>query len=395
MSALSNHDLADHAHASSNGTLAAPTPFDENKHEAFAQRMLDVINGAALALFTSIGHRTGLFDAMSDLPSSTSTEIAEAAGLNERYVREWLNGMVAGRVLDYDPAARTYALPAEHAAWLTRGAAPNNLAVTTQFVGMMGSVETRVIDRFRHGGGVPYDDFPCFHSLMAEESSQTVVAALTDHILPLMPGVEDKLAAGARVLDVGCGSGRAICRLAQLYPDSRFRGLDLCDGAVAAARAHAESLGLSNVEFIQGDATQMAYEREFDLVLTFDAVHDQAHPAIVLAGIRRALKPDGLYLMQDIGLSSRVENNIDHPVGPFTYCISCMHCMTVSLAQGGEGLGAAWGVELAREMLDDAGFTNIEQHALEHDFMNAFFVCRPGSDGRVAVDGRAPPVRDR
>ena len=361
----------------SNGRRVDHTPFDDARHEAFAERMIGCINGAALSLFTSIGHRTGLFDAMSELPPSTSQQVADAAGLDERYVREWLNGMVAGRIIDYDPGARTYRLPPEHAAWLTRAASPNNLAVTTQFVGMMGTMEGRIIERFRHGGGVAYEDFPCFHTLMAEESSQTVVAALTDHILPLMLGIEDRLAEGIDVLDVGCGSGYAICKLAEIYPNSRFRGLDLCDDAIAAARDHAASLGIENVEFVQGDATRLPSERDYDLIVTFDAIHDQAHPGAVLRNIHRALRPDGLYLMQDIGLSSRVEKNIEHPLGPFTYCISCMHCMTVSLAQGGEGLGAAWGVELAEQMLNDAGFMNLEQHTLEHEFMNAFFVCRP------------------
>jgi hypothetical protein len=115
----------------------------------------------------------------------------------------------------------------------------------------------------------------------------------------------------------------------------------------------------------------------FGFVTTFDAVHDQARPGALLRGIRRSLRADGVYLMQDIDGSSRVEGNLDHPLGTFLYAISCMHCMTVSLAQGGEGLGAMWGREKAAELLGAAGFSGWEVHRLPHDVQNAYWVVRP------------------
>jgi hypothetical protein len=166
---------------------------DQKKAEEFAGRMLEILNAGALAIMTSIGHRTGLFAAMSELPPSTSEQIASAAGLNERYVREWLGAMVVGGTVEHDAESGTYFLPPEHAAWLTRAATPNNIAVTTQFIPLMGSVEDGIVESFKVGGGLPYSAFARFHEVMAEDSGQTVVAALTGAILPLVPGLTERL----------------------------------------------------------------------------------------------------------------------------------------------------------------------------------------------------------
>jgi hypothetical protein len=197
---------------------------NQQKAEAFAERMIGTLNEAAIAVMTSIGHRTGLFDVMSGLPPSTSEQIASAANLNERYVREWLGAMVVGGIVEYDPEQGTYHLPPEHAAFLTRAASPDNIAVTAQFIPLMGSVEDKIVEVFRHGGGVPYSAYPRFHEVMAEDSGQSVVAALFDHILPLVPGLTERLEAGIEVLDVGSGSGRALNLMARAFPNSRFTG---------------------------------------------------------------------------------------------------------------------------------------------------------------------------
>jgi 2-polyprenyl-3-methyl-5-hydroxy-6-metoxy-1,4-benzoquinol methylase len=345
---------------------------DQKKAEEFAGRMLEVLNAGALAIMTSIGHRTGLFDAMAGLAPSTSEQIASAAGLNERYVREWLGAMAVGGTVEHDAESGTYFLPPEHAAWLTRAATPNNIAVTTQFIPLMGSVEDGIVESFKEGGGLPYSAFPRFHEVMAEDSGQTVVAALTDAILPLVPGLTERLEEGMDVLDVGSGSGRALNLLARTFPNSRFTGYDISEEAIA--RAEAEAQGLTNVRFEIKDAATLDEKERYDLITTFDAIHDQAKPAAVLEGIARALKPDGIYLMQDIAGSSHVHNNMEHPLGTLLYTISTMHCMTVSLSQGGDGLGTMWGEEKAREMLREAGFAKVEVKQLPHDFANSYYV---------------------
>jgi ubiquinone/menaquinone biosynthesis C-methylase UbiE len=353
---------------------------DTVRAEAFEERMVDMINNGALALMVSIGHRTGLFDVMSGMNWATSAEFAARAGLAERYVREWLGAMTVGRIVEHDPDHGSYRLPREHARLLTRDGDGGNLAVAAQMLPVLGAVESDVVDCFRSGGGVPYERFERFHEAMMEDSNQTVVPALVDRILPLADGLVDRLKAGIRALDVGCGRGRAMIAMAEAFPRSRFVGYDLSAEAVANARSEARRQGLFNIEFHVRDASDLDRTVEpagFDLVTTFDAVHDQADPMAVLRGIRRALKPDGVYICQDINGSCHHHANMDNPLAPFLYTISTMHCMTVSLAQGGAGLGTMWGRETALAYFADAGFSKASEHELEHDIVNLYFVCRP------------------
>jgi 2-polyprenyl-3-methyl-5-hydroxy-6-metoxy-1,4-benzoquinol methylase len=349
---------------------------DEEIMSSFADRLTQILSHGGLHLMIGIGHRTRLFDTMATRPPSTSQEIAEAAGLNERYVREWLGAMVTGRIVLYDPTDQTYQLPPEHAALLTRSATPVNFASAMQWLAVLGSVENKIVECFHKGGGVHYEAFHRFHEVMAEESAQTVVAALTDHILPLADGLAERLAQGIDVLDIGCGSGRAICRMAVEFPNSRFVGYDLCEDAVAAARSEASRLGLKNCRFETRDVSRLGDKEKFDLTTAFDAIHDQAKPDVVLREIANALRPGGTFLMQDILASSHLEKNLDNPIATFLYTISTMHCMTVSLAQGGAGLGTCWGRELAEKMLREAGLRDIKVEKLPHDDMNYYYIAR-------------------
>jgi SAM-dependent methyltransferase len=351
--------------------------FDPLRAESFAGKLLAVLNHGTLSLMVSIGHRTGLFDALKGLPPSTSEEIARHTGLNERYVREWLGAMVTGGLMEFNPSTRRYHLPSEHAAFLCRAAAADNMAVFAQYVAVLGGVEDDIVECFKKGGGVPYEKYPRFHAVMAEDSGQSVLSSLESHILPLVPGLTGRLASGIRALDVGCGSGRIVNRLAELYPASHFTGMDLSEEAIRTARAQASEKGLGNARFEVADLSDFDHTAQvgsFDFISAFDAVHDQAAPLRVLKGICRALKADGVFLMQDIRGSSYLEKNLAHPLGPLLYAVSCMHCMTVSLAQGGEGLGAMWGEEKAREYLREAGFRSVESHQLAHDIQNTWYV---------------------
>src|SRR5690606_34810622 len=229
------------------------------------------------------------------------------AGLNERYVREWLAAMVTANVVDYDGAAARYSLPPEHAASLTRAAGASNVAVYAQYIGGLGAVESDIVDCFRHGGGVPYERFPRFHEVMAEDSGLAVVSALESDILPLVPGLIERLERGIRVADLGCGRGLALKRLAESFPRSRFVGMDLSSEAIDYARRN--TAHLDNVEYVQRDLSDFDHTAEpgaFDFVVTFDAIHDQARPLAVLQGIRRSLAQGGVYLMQDIGGTSHL-----------------------------------------------------------------------------------------
>lgn len=350
--------------------------FNEQKAEDFAGSMLQILNSGGLTLMISIGHRLGLFDTFAELPPSTSAEIAEAAGLNERYVREWLGAMVTGNIVEYDADSGRYILPAEHAAFLTRPAVSDNMASVAQFIPLLGAIEDDILECFKNGGGLSYDKFPRFHAVMAEESGQTVLPALIDKILPLVDGLTEKLEKGIDVLDVGCGSGRALILLAKTYPNSSFTGYDFSEEAIGRAKREAEENNLQNIRFEQKDVSTLDGSEKFGLITAFDAIHDQAKPAEVLDGINRSLTDDGVFLMQDITGSSHVHKNGDHPLGPLFYTISCLHCMTVSLADGGEGLGAMWGEEKALEMLNEAGFVNVSVCQLEHDIINNYYISK-------------------
>jgi SAM-dependent methyltransferase len=353
---------------------------DQARAEAFAGRLFSILNDSALALMISIGHRTELFDTLAALPPSTSAQIAAAAGLHERYVREWLAAMTTGGIVEYAPGVRTYHLPAEHAAWLTRAATPNNIAVSMQFIPVLAGVEDAIIAKFEHGGGLHYHDYPRFHTVMAEDSAQTVVTALHDAILPLVSGLPERLRDGIDVLDLGCGEGRALIELARAFPNSRFTGYDLTEAAVETATRAARQQQLTNVRFAALDAAALGEREQYDLICTFDAIHDQADPARVLRNIHDALRLDGVYLMQDIRADSTLEGNLDHPAGPFLYTISTLHCTSVSLGSGGVGLGTAWGEQLALAMLAEAGFGTVTVEHLPHDILNSYYIARRGHE---------------
>ncbi|MDJ0853001.1 MAG: class I SAM-dependent methyltransferase [Myxococcota bacterium] len=351
------------------------TSHDSDKASAFAGRMTSMLNDGFLAMMSSIGHQTGLFDAMSGRSPSTSDELAEAAGLNERYVREWLGAMVTGRIVDYDPASRTYHLPTEHAAALTRAAGTDNIAAMLQWVGVMASVEPKIIDCFQNGGGLPYSEYERFHAIMADSNARVFDHTLVQTTLPLVPGIAERLNAGIEVLDVGCGSGHAVNVMAAAYPKSCFVGYDFSAEGVEAGRAEAAHWGLENARFEVRDVAQASGGPEFDFITSFDSIHDQAQPAAVLARIFESLRDDGTYLMVDVAASSHLEENVGHPMGPFLYSISVMHCMSVSLGLDGDGLGTVWGEQKALEMLAEAGFEQVDVKQVEGDVTNNYYIA--------------------
>jgi len=348
--------------------------FNQARADAFSERMVSIMNHAAIALMTGIGHQVGLFDTMVESPSATSHQIAEAAGLNERYVREWLGAMVTGLVIDYNLVENTYTLPPEHAAYLTRAAGVNNWAPTAQIISLLAQVEEPLIECFRKGGGVPYSAYPRFQQVMAENSALIHDVALIRTILPIVDGLTERLQVGIEVADIGCGSGHALNLMAQAFPRSHFIGYDFSEEGILVGQSEAQALGLTNTHFEVQDIARLNQPNRFDLITAFDAIHDQAHPARVLRDIAAALRPDGIFLMAEWGASSNLHENLDFLLGPFMYTISCMHCMTVSLALDGAGLGAMWGEQTARQMLKEAGFTNVETKRIDDSFNN-YYVC--------------------
>lgn len=344
--------------------------------EAALERLVGILDSGATCALIGLGHELGLFDTLAALPPATSQQVADAGGLDERYVREWLAGVVSAGLVDHDPGPATYALRTDHAPFLT-GRSPDNLARTIRLVPLLGQVLPKVAEAFRHGGGLSYDDYPGFHDLQGQDSAAVLDATLIDSVVPLT-GLTERLRTGITVADLGCGEGHAVNLLAREFPASRCYGFDFSPEAVEAARAEAEAWGLDNAHFEVCDVAEPpAQPASYDLVTAFDSIHDQAHPATVLANARRALGPDGVFLMVDIKAASRLEDNLGLPWASFLYAISTFHCMSVSLGQGGDGLGTAWGVETAERMVREAGFSEVALHELDEDPFNAYFVARP------------------
>lgn len=337
-------------------------------------RLIGILNDSSIALLVSVGHQTGLFETLSALPAAPSVLIADAAGLNERYVREWLGGMTTAGFVDYQPVEGTYLLRPEFVPVLT-GAGTENLARTLQYVPLMSEVAPKIVHSFRAGGGTSYEDYPRFHHLMASESAAVNDASLVEAILPLT-GCVEALGSGISVADIGCGEGHALNLLGTTFPASTFTGYDFSAEALATATAEASALGLSNVRFELQDVSRLEILEAFELVTAFDAIHDQAHPSAVLKNIRASLKPGGTFLMVDINASSQLEENVQLPWAAFLYAISTFHCMAVSLGQGGDGLGTVWGRERATDMLREAGFRTVEVKEVEEDPFNAYFIAK-------------------
>ncbi|WP_300007995.1 methyltransferase domain-containing protein [Pseudonocardia sp.] len=355
-------------------TGSAPAPaIDGAKVEAFAGRMLSTYTEGMVTLMIDLAHRTGILESLAAGPG-TSEQIAARAGLVERYVRECLGALTTAGILDYDAAAARYTLPAEHAVCLT-GAGSMNLAPFARINTLLGTHLPAVAAATRDGGGVPYEKVrPEFTEVMDAMSRGLMDDQLIDGVLPVTGELPDRLAAGIRVVDIGCGTGHTTNLLARAYPASTFVGYDISPDAIGAARAEAAEWELPNVTFELLDVTDLPTEPPIDAAFAFDAIHDQVDPATVLEKVHAALVPGGVFVMVDIKASSHLENNVGNPFAPWLYGVSTLHCMTVSLAHGGAGLGTVWGEERAVAMLADAGFVDTEVHDVPDDPFDSVYV---------------------
>jgi len=352
------------------------TELDPQQLEAAAGKVLSIYAGSMLNYMIDIGHRTGLLATAAQGPG-TSEELAARAGLTERYVREWLAAMVTGGLFEYDAPTRTYTLPAAAAAVLTGGPLP--LAVMAGLQTHLARHVHDVARAFREGGGVPYSAYrPEFTDLLDQIGRVWYDSALVDAHLALVDGLTAQLEAGAAVADIACGTGHAVVVLARRFPASTFAGFDLDEGAIARARAEASGAGLTNVRFEVADAARLDITDEFDVVLVFDAIHDQVDPAGVLRCVNAALKPGGVFIMKEPRAGDALEDNIGNPFAPILYGCSTLHCMTVSLAHGGAGIGTAFGEQLARSLLADAGFENVAVEPAPGDPTDGVYITRKG-----------------
>jgi SAM-dependent methyltransferase len=348
---------------------------DEAKVEEFVERAVGDFSATMTFTLCHVGDKLGLFKDLADKGPATAAELAERAGINERYAAEWLRGLTAAGYLDHDGGAGRYAISPEHAMVLAVDGSPASLGgVFQMFGGMLAPLES-IINSFKDGGGAAQDEYgDDWWAGMERFTNGWFENFLLQEWIPSMPDVKAKLEAGCDYADVGCGSGRALIKLAEAFPNSRFTGYDLFETQVQRARDNIEAAGLSDrVTVAVADAGDGLPER-YDVISTYDVIHDAADPLGLLKGIHQALKPDGMYICLDINCADRHEDN-EGPLAAMFYGFSVFYCMTTSLANGGEGLGTCGLPEAkARELCMEAGFSELRRVEMENPFNSLYEV---------------------
>jgi SAM-dependent methyltransferase len=342
---------------------------DEAKVEEFTFKAIGDFAGMMTMLQCAVGDRLGLFKALAEGGPVSSEELAERAGISERYALEWLRAMRAAEYVDYDRDADRFSLSPEHAMVLAAEGSPFFLGGGFQMIPGMFPAVDRVMQAFKEGDGAPQDVYgDDFWVGMERFTNPWFQNALLQEWIPAMPDVKQKLESGALVADVGCGSGRALIKLAQEFPNSNFVGYDVFQTQVDLATANAETAGVGDrIRFEVQDVVDGMPE-EYDVISTFDVIHDAVDPLGLLKGIRDGMKDDGSYILLDINSADDPADN-EGPLAAMFYGFSVFYCMTTSLAHGGEGLGTCGLPEAkARELCEEAGFGEVRRLPLEDPF---------------------------
>ncbi|WDP92253.1 MAG: class I SAM-dependent methyltransferase [Desulfobacter sp.] len=353
----------------------------------FSDKLIQILNHGSLNLALGIGYGHKIFDIMDQSDTAmTLDELAAATALSPRYLKEWLAIMATGEIIELTrtPEGKdAFSLPKSHGDLLCRRAGNNNLGVYTQEIPLLTACAMEAVQEgFKTGDGVPFSQYPEFQAFMSELSDAKHEQVLVQEFLPSVDRgrLVEALETGIEVCDLGCGQGVALNLMAKAFPNSSFTGMDNHGQAIERAEAAARDMGLDNARFLVQDAAAVREQKmlahKFDYICAFDAIHDQSHPLAALKGVVYMLKPGGLFSMIDIKAGTRIQDNMDHPMAPFLYTVSLMHCMPVGLNDKGRGLGMMWGKEQAMDLLKEAGFTKVLAEEIPNDAFNLHFQCR-------------------
>jgi 2-polyprenyl-3-methyl-5-hydroxy-6-metoxy-1,4-benzoquinol methylase len=324
-----------------------------------AARLADLALGHVLVSLIGLGHRIGLLDALAAGPA-TADELAARAGADPRYVREWLGGLVGGRVVEWTAEDGRYRFAPGYAGVLS-GATTANVAPTAEMLTRLTAMVPEVAERFRDGAGIPAATYAQRAAGSLGGSRRILYdEQLVPGFLGAVPGLHDRLRDGAAVLDVGCGPGQVARLIADAFPASRVTGVDVVAEAIEQARAAAGDR--PNLDYRVGDAALLGEDGRFDVVLALDVVHDLGRPREALRGMHQALVPGGVLVMVDIAFSADLDEVAGNPGATQAFGVSVLHCLPMSLHDGGAGLGAMWGREAAQRMLEETGFTDVRVH---------------------------------
>jgi len=328
---------------------------DPDKLNATAMRMIADVAAAATGPLIVLGERLGLFRALAAHGPLSSQELAARTGCHERYLREWLNTLVAAEYLQYERTTARYSMSAEQAACLADPDSP--VAITGGYYGIMALYhdEPKVEEAFRTGKGIGWGDHHgCLFCAAEKFFGPGYKANLVEHWLPQLDGVVDKLRRGARVADVGCGHALSTRLMARAFPNAEFDGIDYHPPSIAHATELAASWGLSNIHFRTGGASD--FDGSYDLITFFDCLHDMGDPVAIARHVRQRLAPGGTWMVVEPAAGDSVADNIN-PIARAFYAFSTMVCVPVSLSQPGRAaLGAQAGPAQTLEVIRAGGF---------------------------------------
>jgi SAM-dependent methyltransferase len=352
------------------------TTIDEQKLEAFLGRFVGDMGAAMTMPLVRLGERLGLYQAMAHAGYLSSQDVATRSGVRERYVREWLANQTASGYVEHDPDTDRYRLPDEHALALADEHSPVYMLGGLSILASIWADEDRLAERFSHGEGMGWHEHDSRLFSGTERFFRPGYQAhLVAEWIPSMHGLAERLTAGARVADVGCGHGASTLIMAQAYPASRFVGFDYHEGSIARARELARGAGLDDRVQFQVVAADAYPGEDYDLVCHFDCLHDMGDPAAAARHVCETLAPDGWWMVVEPYAGDGLEENLN-PVGRLFYAASTVLCTPASLSQPGElGLGAQAGPQRTEAILRDAGFSRVRV-ATQTPF-NLIYEARP------------------
>jgi ubiquinone/menaquinone biosynthesis C-methylase UbiE len=360
---------------------ASTRPIQEDmqqKIEQFASQVVTDLAAAMAGVMTNIGHKLGLYRAMAESGPINSQELALRTSTNERSVREWLNGQVAGGYVLFDAKAKQYSLPLEHAFVLANPDSPAFLTPAFDVAATLWHDEEQILGAFRTGKGVGWHEHDCRLFTATEAFFRNGYRAhLTQTWIPSLSGVQEQLAKGGRVADVGCGHGASVILMAQAFPKSEFVGIDYHESSIAVARERAEQAGVADqIRFEVATPRVLASSKEkFDLVCFMDSLHDMGDPLEAVCASRQAMAPNGTLMLVEPFAKDRPEENMG-PVARMYYSASAGFCTQNALSQGGRyALGAQAGTTQLLAIIKEAGFRSARV-AVETPF-NLILEARP------------------
>ncbi len=336
---------------------------DEAKLEEFMGRMVGHMTGATVCFAIWLGDELGLYKALATDGPKTADELASAAGCNPRLVREWLDGQAAAGLVGYDPDGDRYSLSGEGAMALAVEESPVFTARAMNALGSMFMDVEKVKGAFTGDGGLAWGDHhPCLFKGTEWFFRTGYRAYLPSEWIPALEGVEDKLTAGARVADVGCGHGASVVAMAEAYPNSKFSGFDYHGPSIETARERAAEAGIGDRTTFEV-AGAKEYPGTYDLICFFDCLHDMGDPVGIATYAREHLDSDGtVLLVEPFALDGRTENVQNNPMAPLLYTASTAICTPNSLSQEvGLGLGAQAGEARLRAVFEEAGFSRFRR----------------------------------